>query len=402
MTAPIRVPTIYEVLSISAQSAQGTPAVPATADILTYLNCDLNPDIENIIREDKGLGRSMFGYVAPGKQTAKWSVEVYADLASAATPPNPPQFEQLLVSAMAAAPVSFNDTVQASPSPTASSFAVSNAAALKPGDSLAVNIGGSFGWQMRPIQSIATNTLTFAIPFGAAPASTSVVKARIYRLGAVNNFMTIVDWLRDQTLAVSNLARMAVDCIADTFALDCSQTIVRVSASGPASYVVEQQSPASGIYNGTFPTLPALPTNLTTGFSPETPYLNGEFFLDTTLLTAYTVKMTLSNGAKQLPVPFGSQFADGVILGQRKIALDLEVDGNSANYSYLLDAEQKNPHSLFFHTGQTQGQFIGVYSPKMVLGLNDLVKNDVTVRLNFGSSLQFATASDNEVTISLG
>lgn len=398
----VRVPTINELLSISAQSVQGTPATPATADIMTFLNVDLNPDIENIIRGDKGLGRSMFGFVAPGKQTAKWTVELYACLADAANPVGAPEFDNVLTSAMGATPVSFNDTVQSSPAPSASAFAVTNASALKPGASLAVNIGGSIGWQMRPIQSIAGNTLTFAIPFSAAPSVGAVAQARIYYLGDNNNYLTVVDWLRDAALAASALSRMAVDALADSFVLDCSQSVVRVSADGPASYVVEKQSPASGIYNGTFPTLPALPTNLTTGFSPETPYLNGEFFLDTTLLTAYTVKMSLSNGAKQLPVPFGSQFADGVILGQRKVSLDLEVDGNSANYSYLLDAEQKNPHSLFFHTGQTQGQFIGVYSPKMVLGLNDYGKGDVTVRLNFANSLQFATQADNELVISIG
>jgi hypothetical protein len=396
-----RVPTINELLSISAQSTQGTPATPATADIMTFMNVDLNPDIENIIRADKGLGRSMFGYVAPGKQLAKWTAELYAILANGATPPVAPEFEQVLISAMGASPVVFNDTVQASPTPTTTSFAVGNASTLKVGDPVAVNVGGSIGWQMRPISGIASNTLTFTIPFGAAPPATNVVQARLYRLGSTNEYLTIVDWLRDATLATSALSRMAVDAIANQFTIDCSQTIVRVTAGGPASFVVEKQSPASGIYNGTFPTLPSLPVNLTTGFSPETPYLNGEVFLDTTLITAYTVKMMLDNGAKQLPVPFGSQFADGVILGQRKVALDLEVDGNSANYSYLLDAEQKNPHALFFHTGQTLGQFIGVSSPKMVLGLNDYQKNDVTVRLNFSNSLQFATTADNELTIAI-
>ena len=397
-----RVPLINRLLSISAQSTQGTPATPATADILTFLDADLNPDIENIIREDKGLGRSMFGYVAPGKQTAKWTARLYAILANAATPPTAPEFDNILVSAMGAAAVTFNDTVQASPTPTTTSFAVTNASTLKVGDPLVVNVGGSTGWQMRTIASIASNTLTFAIPFSAAPVATGAVQARLYRLGDINNYLTVVNWLRDSALAVSNLSRMAVDAIADSFVLDCSQSVVQISAGGPASYVVEKQSPASGIYNGTFPTLPSLPTNLTTGFSPETPYLNGEFFLDTTEITAYTAKMSMSNGAKQLPVPFGSQFADGVILGQRKVALDLEVDGNSANYAYLLDAEEKNPHALFFHTGQTQGQFIGISSPKMVLGLNDYGLGDVTVRLNFSNSLQFATQADNELTIGIG
>ena len=304
----VRIPTINELLSISLQSAQGAMVTaPATTDITTFLKNDLNPTIENILRTDVGLGRSHFGYTAPGKQTAKWSVDLYALLANAATPPVAPLFENLLVGAFGNAAVVFNDTVQASPTPTASAFAVSNASTLKPGDPVACNIGGATGWQMRPISSIASNTLTFSPPFSAAPSATAVVQSRIYRLSEAVNFYTIVDWLRDANNAVSALSRVAVDAVVNDFALDMAQTIVQLSASGPASFVVEQQTPAEGIWNGTFPTLPTLPTNLVTAYSPETPYLQGEFFLDTTAFTAYSVKLALSNGGKQLPVPFGSQ-----------------------------------------------------------------------------------------------
>ena len=399
-----RVPTILELFSASLQSAAGTQVTaPTTSDLMQFLKCDLNPSIENIKREDKGLGRSYFGYLAPGKQSAQWSADLYAILASgvSAGPPAAPAFDNLLVGAMGASVVSFSDTVQAAPTPTTTSFAVSNAASLKVGNMVAVNVGGAFGWQMRPISAIAGNTLTFSIPFGAAPAAASVVQGRIYNLGSAINLYTIVSWLRDTASAISMLSRMAVDSYVDKLSFDCNSSIVSLSAGGPASYVVEKQSPASGTYNGTFPTLPALPTNWTTGFAPDTPYLNGEVYLDTTVLTTYVFKLSIDNGGKQLPVPFGSQFADGVMYGQRNVMMDLEVDGNSANYAYLLDAEQKNPHALFAHTGQTIGQFIGFYSPKMVLGLNDINKSDVTVRLPFTSSALFATAADNELSMTI-
>lgn len=395
-----RVPLINELLSISVQAAQGTPATPATGDITTYLKCDLNPDIENIKRSDMGLGRSDFGYVAGGKQTAKWSCDLYALLSTASTA-TAPLFDALLASAMGASSVVFQDTVQASPAPTTTSFGVTNASTLKPGNMVAVNLGGSNGWQMRPISSIASNTLTFGIPFSVAPAAAGAVQAVIYNLGDALKFLTIVDWLRDDTLAVSSLARMAVDALVNSLTLDTSANVVGLSASGPSSYVVEEQSPAQSTYSGTFPTLPSIPTNLTTAFSPESPFYSGEVYLDTTLITAYTVKMMLDNGAKQLPVPFGSEFSDGVVLGQRKVNFDLEVDGNSANYAYQLDAEQKNPHAVFYHTGKTQGQFIGVYMPKMFLALNDYNKGDVTVRLNFSNSLASAgsAGADSELCI---
>ena len=400
----IRTPTIDRVVSVSLQSAQGTPATPVTGDITTFVKFDVDPNIENILRADVGLGRSHFGYTAPGKQSAKWSAEVYALLANAAAPVVAPLCDNLLFGALGATPVSFNDTVQASPSPTASTFAFTSAASLKVGDPIAVNIGGSTGWQMRPISAIATNTCTFSPPFSAAPSSGAVACSRIYRLSSASpNFFTMVDWVRDQTLVSSALSSMAVDAVVSDLSIDCSQTIVSLTAGGPASYVVRQQDPAlPPFYNGTFPTLPTLPTNIVSGYNPETPYLNGEAFFGTTQVTPYSVKVTLSNGAKQLPVPFGSQVADGVLFGVREVKMDMTMDGNSANYLYLQYAQNKTAQTLFFHTGQTQGQFIGFYSPKMNLGLNPIEENDISVRLNFTNSAMFAgLGADTELTIGI-
>ena len=402
----VRVATIQELLSVSFQSSgQGVQiTAPATGDMMQFKTCDLNPDIENILRADKGFGRSFSGYVAPGKQTAKFSINAYAILAAAMNPVTAPAFDNLLQGAFGAAPISFADTVQASPTPTAASFAVSSAASLKVGMSLACNIGGATGWQVRPISAIATNTLTFSPAFSAAPAAAAAVIGRIYPLGSLINLYTVVSYLRDTALAVSNVSRMGVDCYIDQLEMDFSQSIIDLNVSGPATYVVEKQSPAGSppIYNGTFPTLPTLPNNFTSGFSPITPYLAGEVYFDTTLVSIYSAKFKIDNGGKQLPVAFGSVAADGVMYGQRKIMLDFVMDLNSATYSYLLDAELKNPHAIFFHAGQTQGQFIAFSGSKMVLGLQDIEKNDVTARLNASNSMVFANSgADTELYVTV-
>jgi len=159
---PVRTPLANELFAASLQTAQGTPATPATGDLLPFVSCDLNPRMENLERADKGLGRSKFGFVAGGKQSATWQVVCYLNLASAATPPAAPLGENLIVAALGSPAVVFSDTVQSTPTPTASTFAVSNASSLRVGDVLAVNIGGSVGWQMRPISAISNNTLTFS------------------------------------------------------------------------------------------------------------------------------------------------------------------------------------------------------------------------------------------------
>src|SRR5690348_9354910 len=100
MPLPVLTPTSNEVLAVSLQAARGTAAVPATADILNFLNCDLNPAFENLIRGDKGFGRSYFGDVQGGHETAMFSIAAYLILAAAANPVVAPPIENLLIGAL--------------------------------------------------------------------------------------------------------------------------------------------------------------------------------------------------------------------------------------------------------------------------------------------------------------
>jgi len=200
----------------------------------------------------------------------------------------------------------------------------------------------------------------------------------------------VFNWLRDSNYNVTGYSRKAIDAVVNQLKVDMTQSIIQLTASGPASYVSEQSVPAP----------PALPTNWTTGFQPQASQF-GEAFLDTTQITPYEFNLTLDNAAKQLPVPFGSQYADGVIFGTRDIKIDLVVDATDQTVGYLTDAEQKNPHALFAHSGATQGRFFGIFCPKLTLALNDYTKNDVTLRLNFTNSVAFATQADNELVIAI-
>lgn len=376
---------------MSLQAARGTAAVPATADILNFLNCDLNPAFENLIRGDKGFGRSYFGDVQGGHETATFSIAAYLILAAAANPVVAPPIENLLIGALGPAPVSFADTVQASPSPTATAFAVTSAASLKAGDMVAVNVGGSFGYQMRPIASISTNTLTFSIPFGAAPSSGAAVIARIYRLSSAVNYFTLCNWQRDTGYNVlTTYSREAIDAVIGRLDIDMMQAIAQLSASGPASQVTEPGA-----------SMPALPTLPTVGTESAQANTFGEAFLDTTAVNAYAMRVSIDNMAKNLPAPLGSKFSDGTIFGMRKVTGDVTLDANSVNAAYLTDSEQKNAHALFAHLGNTNGNFFGINLPKVFLQYNDPDKSQETLRLNFTGSVAAATAADNELVIAI-
>src|SRR6185437_11667285 len=205
MTAPVRIPIYNELLAASIQSGIGAQVTtPATADLMQFVSCDLNPQFENLKRADKGLGRSTFGFIKGGKLNSQWTIDAYLSLSTASTP-TAPEAGNLIQGAFGSAPVVFQDTVQASPSPTASSFAVSSASTLKVGDPVAVNVGGAFGWQMRPVTGIAANTLTFSPAFGAAPPSGAAVQSLIYRFNSAGMYwLTLTNWLRTIAGADSN------------------------------------------------------------------------------------------------------------------------------------------------------------------------------------------------------
>lgn len=391
MTAPVRMPIYNELLAASVQSGIGAQVTaPTTTDLMQFVSCDLNPQFENLKRADKGLGRSTFGFIKGGKLSSQWTIDAYLSLSTAATP-TAPECGNLIQAAFGAAPVTFQDTVQAAPTPTASSFAVSSAASLKVGDPVACNIGGATGWQMRPITAIAGNTLTFSPAFGAAPASGQAVQSLIYRFNSAGMFwLTLTNWIRSIAGADSNFSIAAVDAAVGDLTIDFMGDIIKVAASGPAGKIYE---PGAGII-----TIPALPTNWITGFTPQASQF-GEAFLDATAVTLYTLSLKLNNNAKSLPVPFGSQFPDGTIFGMRELMVDTTMDGADINAPFLTDSETKNPHALFFHSGTTQGAFCGVYSPKMYLARNDYDKGQETLRLNFTNSEVAATIADNDITM---
>jgi len=385
-------PIYNELLAVSVQTGIGSQVTaPTTTDLMQFVSCDLNPQFENLKRMDKGLGRSEFGLIKGGKRSLQWTIDAYLTLSSAATP-TPPECDNLIRGAFCSAPVIFTDTVAVSPSPTASAFGVGNAATLKVNDMLAVNIGGATGWQMRPVSAIAGNTLTFSPAFSAAPSAGAAVQAVIYRLNSSQMlWLTVTNWIRSIAGADSDYTAAAVDAAVNDFTIDFMSDIIKLTCSGPAGKYARTGA-------GTIP-IPALPTNWITGFSPQASQF-GEAFFDTSAVTLYTASMKMNNNAKALPVPFGSQDPDGTIMGMRELAFDCTMDGDDLNSTFLSDSETKTAHALFLHSGSTQGQFCGIFSPKMYLARNDYDKSQETLRLSFTGSIAAATVEDNDLTLS--
>jgi|SRR5579885_799455 len=384
---PLRTPTINEILAFSVQSAQGSEATPVTADIAPFISCDLSPNPQNLERQDKGLGRSFFGYVRGGDSSSQWKADLELVLAAAATPVAKSSIENLLVASMGGTTVNFSDTVQASPTPTTTVFAVGNAASLKVNDPISIDCGGSVGFVMRTITNIATNTLTVSPALPNAPATSAKVKARIIRLATAPVYLTISNWLRASDNSTTAYSRKAIDALVGTLQIDFNQAIIRLSASGPAATITRTGVAA----------IPSLPS-----FSDVAQARNfGSVWWGGSALTVYGLQINLDNGAQALPVPFGSQFPDGTVFNARKVKFNLDIDANDVNASLMTDSENKTQRNLFGYSGDGEGKFFAFNFPSAVIQLFNYDKGSATVQLKSTDSAGIATAADNEFVIAI-
>jgi hypothetical protein len=386
---PLRTPTINEILAFSTQSGQGAEVTtPVTGDIVPFIDAALTPNITNLERADKGLGRSFFGYVRGGNASSQWNSNLELVLAAAATPVAKPSIENLIMAAMcSAAVVNFSDAVQAAPTPTTTVFAVASAATLKVNDPISIDCGGAVGFVMRYITNIATNTLTVTPALPNAPATAAKVKARIYRLGTSPVWMTISNWLRATDNTTTAYSRKAVDAIVSTFQIDFNQAIIRLAATGLAGTVTRTS----------VATIPSLPS-----FTDIAQARNfGSVWWGGSALTAYELQIDLDNGAALLPVPFGSQFPDGTIMALRHVRFNLVIDANDGNVSLMTDSENKTQRNLFGYSGDGEGKFLAFNMPLATIQLFDYDKSKETIQLKSGSSAAVATAADNEFVLAV-
>lgn len=384
-----RVQMIDEKFAASVQSAEGTEASPATADIVPLLEAAIEENVENLFRADKGFGRSELGLVRGGNRSARWNLAMHLLLDAAAAPVTAPPADILLRAALGATPVSINTTVSDA-SPAAADFDVASATGIQVGDILSVDIGGTF--QMRPVSATAGANLTFSPAFTAAPSNGAVVKARIYRLAAAPVWLTLINWQFDTSGAEATYSRKAIDALVGEMVLDFNQSIIGMNFSGPAAKFFESDSEGTGI-----PAIPTLPS-----FNELAQARNfGGFWWNATQYTAYELQMTLNNGSALLPVPFGSQNADGSVHGKRSVRFNLLVDGSTVNDALRVDARARTERALFFHSGDGAGKLFGVNCRKAVLGIDAHEKGAETLRIRFADSGAFASAAENELVIAL-
>lgn len=383
-----RIQTIDELFAASIQSSgEGAEATAVTADIVPILEASIDPQRENLIRADKGLGRSRFGIVRGGNESGQWSARMYVTLDDAATPVGAPPIDQLLQAALGATPVSINTTVN-DVTPTAGVFDVASATGIQVGDILTVLIGAAY--EMRPVTDVTGTQLTFSPAFTAAPANGAAVKARIYRLATAPVYLTLVNWLRNTAGADTDFSRKALDAIVGEMVIDFNQSIVEIAFSGPAPQVYEGDT-----YT---PAIPSLPT-----FSEKAQARNfGTFYWGATEYTAYELQLTLSNGSALLPVGLGQTYPDGAVHGQRAVSVNLLADGRTENDALRTDSIAKTERALFFHIGDGAGTLFGVNLQKAVLSVETQEKGAETLRIRFGDSGGFASSANGELVIAVG
>jgi len=381
-----RVLMYNELCAVAKQVDETTEvASPATADVLQIIDMAIRKNEAQLLRTDKGLGRSRFGFVRGGNTEADWELNAHLTLKAAAAPVSNPQLENILLGAMGGTPVSVNTTVNDAGA-TAGSFIVASATGIQIGDILAVNIASAGSYQCRPVTNVVSTTITFSPPFTAAPTNGATVKARIYRLSTALPWFTIVNWLRNDADADSVYSQKAIGSQINELEINTNQNIVQMTARGLAASVSRTS----------IPSIPSLPS-----FAEDAVARNyGGVWYDATAIKAYEMLLRLNNGVARLPVPVGQQAADGVVPGQRTVSFDLLVDGDTAvNTALQTAAENKTDFKLFGCVGQTAGESLAWNLRTANLILNPYEKGAETLRLSFAGSQGFASAANNELVL---
>lgn len=381
-----RVPIINELLAVGEQTAEGTEKTPVTADVIQNTTVAVNRNVENIERKDKGLGRSRFGLVRGGNQEDDFEFTQDLILPVSATPVGTPVLENIFRGVMGdLAPVDINTTVS-DVAATTTVFDLTSAAGLQAGDPISVDIGGTF--EMRPIESIATDEVTVSIPFSSAPSDAAVAKVRIYRLANALNFYTIVNWLRDETDTDSSYSLKTLDSRIGELEINFNENPIQLTVRGMSASTLR----------ASIPSIPTLPT-----FTDVAQARNfGNVWVDTNQLVAYEMVLRINNNLARSPVAIGTVSSDFIIANQRLIDFDLTLDAETVNnVARLAESEAKTTVAVFGHTGDDEGLMFGFNMPRATLAQNDYDKGSETPRLSFNGSQAFTAAGNDELVIAI-
>jgi hypothetical protein len=259
----------------------------------------------------------------------------------------------------------------------------------------------TFSGEMRFVTAIVDSmTIFLNAAFTNVPQAGSAFGTTItYVLAESLPSVSIFDYW-DPTGAVQRIVDGAA---IDTMTVKVNADFQEFDFAGPSRDLIDSASFASG--DGSLSEFPAEPTS--TGFDYTiVPGHLGEAWMGATpaqFLTVTSAQLTLANSADLRVKEFGSDFAQCIAAGQRKITLDLELfelpDTQTAGLYQA--ARQRSPISVMLQLGEQTNQLFGAYMPAMVPEVPDFDDSETRLQWKFQNSRAQGTVGD-ELYIAFG
>jgi hypothetical protein len=259
----------------------------------------------------------------------------------------------------------------------------------------------TFSGEMRFVTAIVDSmTIFLNAAFTNVPQAGSAFGTTItYVLAESLPSVSIFDYW-DPTGAVQRIVDGAA---IDTMTVKVNADFQEFDFTGPSRDLIDSASFASG--DGSLSEFPAEPTS--TGFDYTiVPGHLGEAWMGATpaqFLTVTSAQLTLANSADLRVKEFGSDFAQCIAAGQRKITLDLELfelpDTQTAGLYQA--ARQRSPISVMLQLGEQTNQLFGAYMPAMVPEVPDFDDSETRLQWKFQNSRAQGTVGD-ELYIAFG
>ncbi len=259
----------------------------------------------------------------------------------------------------------------------------------------------TFSGEMRFVTAIANSTTVFLnAPFTNIPQAGSAFGTTItYVLAESLPSVCIFDYW-DPAGAVQRIVDGAA---INTMTLKVNGDFQEFDFAGPSRDLIDSASFTSG--EGTLSEFPAEPT--LTGFDYTiVPGHLGEAWMGATptqFLTVTSAQLTLENNVNLRVKEFGSDFAQCIAAGQRKITLNLELfelpDTQTAGLYQA--ARQRSPISVMLQLGEQTNQLFGAYMPAMVPEVPEFDDSETRLQWKFENSRAQGTVA-NELYLAFG
>lgn len=372
-------------LYVKKESAYGeTLSAHASTDALRHINLGLMTDPFNRITSPEKKQ-------SPGPVN-RFDRRVTAELGTLEALLRPsgtintlPECDQILEAAFGSKTnVTLDTTVEASPSPTATTATVASAGALAVGDAILITHDGVN--YVRFLTAVASAALTWAPALPEAPETGDAVQGCVtYKLtSALAVSLAIAHYLDTFKRA---LVGVGINSLALTF--DANEE-VKFTASGPA----KEQFTGAGV-----PTLPVAFT--TVGGNPPSG-LVGDLYINDTALLFKAFGATLANGLVVRNSEYGQSKASELYRNERR-TVEVSLDTFAETEATLYDlAKSGSTPAIFKQTGRTEGNIVALRLPKVDIKVPTTDDPDTEVSWAFtGTALETADGENDEIRLAL-